>query len=134
MVAIKTQMKQRLTEVRGGWNALSFTCPPVAGFRLGFGSAACSFTEQTAFREGDRGPSGPEYVDPRPLCPQHSLCLQSVLCDLPSQPVSSPLRAFNFTAMIGLVWFLFSGLICVPCPVSLSGAIKVTACGRTLTS
>lgn len=56
---------------------------------------------------GDRVLWGPQYRDPHPRCPQGSLCFQSVLRDVPRQLVSSPVYAFDFTAIIHLVWFCF---------------------------
>lgn len=74
----------------------------------------CLSMEQTAMKDRDWALLGPEYKDP--------------LCSM-----SSPLCLLNLLWLY--VWFDFVfALLCFPCPFSLSGATKATACGRMLTS
>lgn len=100
-------MKQRpkLGEEEGETRWAPRVCPWQG---WGSGSAALPAHSQRRLPSGgDRVLWGPQYRDPHPRCPQGSLCFQSVLRDVPPQLVSSPVYAFDFTAIIHLVCFCF---------------------------
>lgn len=67
---------------------------------------------------GDQVPSDPKYINPHSLCPLESPCLQSILSDVLSQPVRSPLYSFIFYHIYTVGLFFVSVLICFPCPTS----------------
>lgn len=118
---------------RGGWNALSSTCLPVAGLRLGFDGAACSFMAQTAFGGGIRSSGAHSTETLTPVVPRE-VSASSLFSEM------SLLSLWAHLCMLSIllplyIWLVFvSVLTRSPCLVCLSGAIKVTACGRTLTS
>lgn len=111
MVGIRIHMRQRMTSVKSKERVdLRVSAHRRIHAQMWH---CCLSMEQTAMKERDWALLGLEYEDP--------------LCS-----TSSPLCTFKFTViMFGLILFMLSYF---PCLFSLSGATKVTACGRMLTS